>query len=302
MRAQTTDRILMVRPVAFGYNEETAVNNAFQVKGFEGDVQQRALQEFDSFVKLLIENNVMVEVVYDNEEPPTPDSIFPNNWFSTHPGKVVLYPMFAKNRRAERREDVIDLVCNVVKSSDILDLTGWEEKELYLEGTGSMVLDRINNIAYACKSPRTSEEVLEDFAEKMDYDYLLFDAKDSRGEEIYHTNVMMSIGSEIAIICLDAINDIEQRVAVIESLEDSGKEIIEISLEQMDEFAGNMLEVANSEGEKLLVMSQRALDSLDNEQIASIEKHCRIISPDLSVIETNGGGSARCMMAELFHS
>jgi hypothetical protein len=290
----------MVRPVAFRYNEQTAVNNTFQEKGFEGDTQESALQEFDSFVKLLIENDVRVEVVYDTIDPPTPDSIFPNNWFSTHEGTLVLYPMFAENRRSERREDIIELIEKKYDVNNIIDLTGWEKRGKFLEGTGSLILDRVNNLAYACKSPRTDEEVMEDFAEKTNFEYILFDAFDSKGNSIYHTNVMMCLGSNIAIICLDAITNIAEREAVIEALEDSGREILEISLEQMENFAGNMLELRNHRGQQLLVMSERAKESLEEEQLEMINRHCKIISPDLSVIEINGGGSARCMIAEIF--
>lgn len=298
---QTTNTVLMVRPVAFGFNEQTAVNNAFQEKGFSGDAQYSALKEFDEFVKLLIENDVTVEVVYDNEDPPTPDSIFPNNWFSTHPGTLVLYPMFAENRRHERREDIIELVKRRNNTTMTIDLTDWEKRGKYLEGTGSLVLDRVNRIAYACHSPRTNAEVLEDFAENLDYDYVIFNAHDSNGKEIYHTNVMMCVGSQFVVICLDAVKDIEEREMLIDTIEDSGREIIEISLEQMEKFAGNMLELTNNKGDNLLIMSARAKNSLDEDQISIIESYCKIISPDLTAIETNGGGSARCMLAEIFN-
>jgi hypothetical protein len=299
-RIQTTDSVLMVRPVAFGYNEQTAVNNSFQQKGFDKNAQECALQEFDSFVKLLIENDINVEVVYDTIDPPTPDSIFPNNWFSTHPGKMVLYPMFAENRRYERREDITELVKQKAHIENVIDLTSWENKGKFLEGTGSLVLDRVSNIAYACKSPRTNEEVLDEFAAALDYEYFLFDAKDKNGEQIYHTNVMMCVGTEFAIVCLDSVENIDERVSLIESLEESGKEIIEISLEQMENFAGNMLELVNSKGNHLLIMSAKAKDSLNEDQIEAIENYCTIVSPELTTIETNGGGSARCMIAEIF--
>ncbi len=299
-RIQTTDTVLMVRPVSFGYNEQTAVNNSFQQQGFEKDAQECALQEFDSFVKLLIENDITVEVVYDTIDPPTPDSIFPNNWFSTHPGILVLYPMFAENRRNERREDIISLVKNKAHISKVIDLTEWENKQKFLEGTGSLVLDRVNNIAYACKSPRTAEEVIEEFASALDYEYIIFEATDKDGKQIYHTNVMMCIGTEFAVVCLDSINNIDERVSLIESLEEDGKEIVEISLEQMENFAGNMIELTNSKGEHLLIMSERAKESLDEEQLNTLESFCKIISPNLTTIENNGGGSARCMIAEMF--
>lgn len=299
-RIQTTDSVLMVRPVSFDFNEQTAVNNAFQQKGFEKDAQEIALQEFDSFVKLLIENHITVEVVYDTIEPPTPDSIFPNNWFSTHPNTIVLYPMYAQNRRNERREDITDLIKNKAHITTIVDLTKWEGKGKFLEGTGSLVLDRVNNIAYACKSPRTDENVLEEFASALDYEYFLFDATDKDGKQIYHTNVMMCIGTEFVVICLDSISNIDERVALIESLEENGKEIVEISLDQMENFAGNMLELVNSKGEHLLIMSARAKSALNQKQISTLESFCKLVAPELTIIENNGGGSARCMIAEIF--
>lgn len=299
-RIQTTDSVLMVRPVSFGYNEQTAINNSFQQKGFEKNAQECALQEFDSFVKLLIENDINVEVVYDTIDPPTPDSIFPNNWFSTHPGTLVIYPMFAQNRRNERREDIIELIKTKAHINNLIDLSNNEQKGKFLEGTGSLVLDRVNNIAYACKSPRTDDDVLEEFASALDFEYIIFDAKDKDGGPIYHTNVMMCIGSEFAVVCLDSVVNIDERVSLIESLEEDGKEIVEISLEQMENFAGNMLELVNSKGNHLLIMSERAKESLNEDQIEKLESFCKIVSPDLTTIETNGGGSARCMIAEIF--
>ena len=299
-RIQTTDSVLMVRPVSFGYNEQTAINNSFQQKGFEKNAQECALQEFDSFVKLLIENDINVEVVYDTIDPPTPDSIFPNNWFSTHPGTLVIYPMFAQNRRNERREDIIELIKTKAHINNVIDLSNNEQKGKFLEGTGSLVLDRVNNIAYACKSPRTDDDVLEEFASALDFEYIIFDAKDKDGGPIYHTNVMMCIGSEFAVVCLDSVVNIDERVSLIESLEEDGKEIVEISLEQMENFAGNMLELVNSKGNHLLIMSERAKESLNEDQIEKLESFCKIVSPDLTTIETNGGGSARCMIAEIF--
>lgn len=299
-RIQTTDSVLMVRPVSFGYNEQTAINNSFQQKGFEKNAQECALQEFDSFVKLLIENDINVEVVYDTIDPPTPDSIFPNNWFSTHPGTLVIYPMFAQNRRNERREDIIELIKIKAHINNVIDLSNHEQMGKFLEGTGSLVLDRVNNIAYACKSPRTDDDVLEEFASALDFEYIIFDAKDKDGGPIYHTNVMMCIGSEFAVVCLDSVVNIDERVSLIESLEEDGKEIVEISLEQMENFAGNMLELVNSKGNHLLIMSERAKESLNEDQIEKLESFCKIVSPDLTTIETNGGGSARCMIAEIF--
>ena len=233
---------------------------------------------------------------------------------TAHPGTAapcsrvaVLYPMFAENRRAERRQDIIEALTGAVApscaSAALLDLTSYEKRNLFLEGTGSLILDRNEHLAYACQSPRTCEEVLEEWSSKMGYDYFLFHAEDMNGNPIYHTNVMMSVGEQLAVVCLDAITDIEERMSLIELLEESDKEIVEISLEQMNEFAGNMLQlhtVKEGELKYIMVMSARAKDSLDQDQIEAIEKYCKIVAPDLEFIERNGGGSARCMLAEIF--
>lgn len=339
---QTTDKVLMIRPVRFSYNSQTAVNNAFQESGIPEELSQRqALKEFDAYVEMLRNEGIEVMVVEDTATPHTPDSIFPNNWLSlhsaeelaegasnlpgsaalgtaapstAHPGSAapcsrvaVLYPMFAENRRAERRQDIIEALTGAVApscaSAALLDLTSYEKRNLFLEGTGSLILDRNEHLAYACQSPRTCEEVLEEWSSKMGYDYFLFHAEDMNGNPIYHTNVMMSVGEQLAVVCLDAITDIEERMSLIELLEESDKEIVEISLEQMNEFAGNMLQlhtVKDGELKYIMVMSARAKDSLDQDQIEAIEKYCKIVAPDLEFIERNGGGSARCMLAEIF--
>ncbi|MCK9305444.1 MAG: arginine deiminase-related protein [Bacteroidales bacterium] len=326
---QTTSSVLMIRPVNFGFNPQTAANNLFQKEGFGINAAEAAVKEFDNFVKLLQDNGVNVTVAQDTPDPHTPDSIFPNNWFSTHSdGTLVLYPMFAENRRLERKPHVIEKIKENFNVKRIVDLTGWEKKGEFLEGTGSMILDRENRLVYACSSPRTSEKVLEQFCDEMDYEYLLFDSFDSAGNPVYHTNVMMCVGSDFVVACLDSIRDIQQRESFINQVEDSGKELIEISLEQMDNFAGNMLEirggdtgiaknsgsanspgVANSQGSvnsgkgrPLLVMSKRAKESLEKYQLLRLESYCSILAPSLTVIENNGGGSARCMIAELFVS
>ena len=358
---QTTDKVLMIRPVRFSYNSQTAVNNAFQESGIPEELSQRqALKEFDAYVEMLRNEGIEVMVVEDTATPHTPDSIFPNNWLSlhsaeeladagstlpgsAHPGSAapdtaalgtaapstanpgsaapcsrvaVLYPMFAENRRVERRHDIIEALTGAVApsctgaadapscaSAALLDLTSYEKRNLFLEGTGSLILDRNEHLAYACQSPRTCEEVLEEWSSKMGYDYFLFHAEDMNGNPIYHTNVMMSVGEQFAVVCLDAITDIEERMSLIELLEESDKEIVEISLEQMNEFAGNMLQlhtVKEGELKYIMVMSARAKDSLDQDQIEAIEKYCKIVAPDLEFIERNGGGSARCMLAEIF--
>lgn len=298
---QTSSRILMVRPAKFEFNVETGVNNQFQQQGKQNGVHQKAVEEFDAFVKLLQDNDVEVIVMQDTQEPHTPDSVFPNNWFSSHnTGELVLYPMFAENRRAERKPEVLDLLHNKLKHNKVIDLTHWEEKNEFLEGTGSMIFDRERRIAYACRSQRTSDKVFEDFASQIKYEYLLFDAIDKAGNPIYHTNVMMEVGTKLAIICLDVIKTKEEREKVVSKLKETGKIIVEITQEQMMNFAGNMIELKSRSGQPLMIMSQAAKDVLTPQQVETISKHSKILATDLETIETNGGGSARCMIAEIF--
>jgi hypothetical protein len=297
---QSTSHILMIRPVNFGYNEETAGSNAFQKRGTDNQaVHERALHEFDNMVNVLRENGVDVTVVDDTVEPYKPDSIFPNNWVSFHDdGNVFLYPMQAENRRLERREDIIAKLEDHFAVKHVIDLSRFEAEGKFLEGTGSMVLDRQNKIAYACISPRTNREVLNLFCEQTSYKAICFDAVDEYGKAIYHTNVLMCIGSKFAVVCLDSIPNPHEKIVVTESLK-STKEIIDISFEQMNQFAGNMLEVKNKANENLIVMSKSAYKSLLNEQTVTLEKYGKLIYADINTIETNGGGSARCMMAEV---
>jgi len=294
----------MVRPVRFGFNEQTAVNNSFQRRGLELSAQEMALAEFDNFVTLLRTNGVEVTVVEDTPDPHTPDSIFPNNWFSTHEsGELVLYPMCAPNRRMERKETVLKVIKEIGskgKMKRLVDLTSWEEKNLFLEGTGSLILDRPNKLAYVCRSPRSDEKVLEQFCEELDYEYFIFDATDNNGSLIYHTNVMMCIGEKFVVACLDSIKNIAERESFIAFVEDCDKELVEISMEQMENFAGNMLQLRGKGGEPLLIMSATAKRSLTAEQLATLSSYCRILAPELEAIETNGGGSARCMIAEIY--
>jgi len=299
---QTTKSILMIEPVAFGFNAETAVNNYFQNN--TGDVQNKALAEFKGMVKKLEANGVEVIVVKDTLKPHTPDSIFPNNWISFHEnGTVGLYPMFAINRRNERREDVFDILEEKGFILDeIIDYTEAEDENIFLEGTGSIILDRVNRIAYAAISPRTDEELFIEFCEDFEYTPIIFHSYQTVNNErmlIYHTNVMMCIADTFAVICLDSIDDKKEKKNVVETIKNSGKEIISISEKQMHSFAGNMLQVKGNKG-NILVMSESAYKSLSSEQIQSIEKYCPIVSVDITEIETNGGGSARCMMAEIF--
>jgi hypothetical protein len=298
---QTTSHILMIRPVNFGFNAETAVNNAFQVAGQDAAAQEKAAKEFDAFVQVLQENGVDVTVVNDTPEPYTPDSIFPNNWVSFHhDGTIILYPMFAANRRQERKPAVLQQLGKKFSINKTVDLSNYELKNKFLEGTGSMVLDRDKKIAYACISPRTDKTILEDFARQMGYQPVAFTSVDLNGRAIYHTNVMMCVADRYVVICLDSIADKKEREMVEKAISGSGKEIITITLDQMNHFAGNMLQVENDKGDKLLVMSSQAFIALSGEQVKKLESFNRIIHAPLDTIETNGGGSARCMMAEVF--
>lgn len=299
---QTTNTVLMIRPVRFAYNAQTAVTNTFQNNATinPASTQQQALEEFDGFVRQLQENGIDVIQVFDTLEPHKPDSIFPNNWVSFHEdGTIVLYPMLTENRRWERRRSILDLIRQGFEINNEIDLTHYEEDNVFLEGTGSMVLDRENKICYACISPRTDKDVLNDFAAKLGYSIVSFISVDAKGVQVYHTNVMMCVGKSYCVICLDTIRDKSERAKVINSIIDSGKEIIEISLEQMNQFAGNMLELHNEKGENLLLMSEQAYKSLTDLQIKAIQQHARIIHVPIYTIETNGGGSARCMVAEI---
>ena len=301
MNQQTTSTILMIRPVNFGFNEQTAGSNAFQNRSAEQQqVQDKALKEFDNLVNVLQENGVEVIVIDDTFEPHTPDSIFPNNWVSFHnDGTVFLYPMMAENRRLERREDIIMQLEDEFKVKHVIDFSHFEHENKFLEGTGSMVLDRENKIAYACLSPRTDKEVLDLFCKESGYQPVLFHAVDQNGMDIYHTNVLMCIGSSFAVICLDSIKDESEKEQVISVLKSTQKQIVAISFEQMNHFAGNMLEVQNQTGESLIVMSKSAWDSLNYEQRAIFSSFSKPIYTDISTIENNGGGSARCMIAEV---
>jgi hypothetical protein len=298
---QTTSNILMIKPVNFSFNAETAVNNAFQVAGNDEKAQEKALKEFENIVQKLRDKGIKVTVIQDSPDPYTPDSIFPNNWISFHDDNVIcLYPMYAQNRRLERKPAVLDLIKNNFKEEKVIDFSAFETKNLFLEGTGSMVLDRDKKIAYACLSPRTDREVLEEFCKAMGFHSVSFNSVDDKGKAIYHTNVMMCVADRYVVICLDSIPEKSEREKVEQSILDSEKEIIPISLDQMNHFAGNMLQVNNPAGEKFLVMSSQAYHSLTSSQIKKLEGFNAIIHAPLDTIETNGGGSARCMMAEVF--
>lgn len=302
---QTTDTLLMIEPVAFGYNAETAENNYFQVEQKGNDIQQKALQEFQNFAEKLRDHGINVISIKDTLEPHSPDSIFPNNWVSFHAdGTVNLFPMFAENRRVERRQDIIEQIKNEgfeVKSVE--DYSHFENEGIFLEGTGSIIFDHDFKLAYGSVSLRLDENLFRKFCENINYIPIVFHSfQDANGERlpIYHTNVMMCIADKFVVICLNCIDDELEREKVQEVIKSSEKELIEISEDQLQQFAGNMLQVQNTEGEKFLIMSESAHKSLNESQISTIESYCKIISADLETIETNGGGSARCMLAEIF--
>lgn len=310
MNKHITNKILMVKPVNFGFNEETAINNYYQKKDGKSpfQIQNDALFEFENMVKTLKENEIDVKVVEDTKKPYTPDSIFPNNWFSTHEedNTVILYPMFAKNRRLERREDIYEFAENP-NNINILDYSPLEEENIFLEGTGSLVLDRKNKKAYCSISKRADENLLDIFCNDIGYKKVAFHSyqtiETNHQEErklIYHTNVMMAIAEKFVIICLDSIDNIREKEDVIKELKASNKEIILISEKQVEKFLGNAIELKNKEEESLLAMSLTAYKALEEEQKRTIEKYSKIIPVDVSTIEKYGGGSARCMIAELF--
>jgi len=305
---QTTNSILMIRPVGFRRNEQTAVNNYYQKVLNDltpKDVNQKAQQEFDNFVEKLKNIGINVIVVQDTPTPDTPDSIFPNNWISFHQnGDVVLYPMFAENRRLERREDVLEIIeKNGFQIENIIDYTSAEKESLFLEGTGSIVLDRANQKAYCALSPRASEDLFIEFCEDQDLAPIIFHSYqkvNGKRELIYHTNVMMCVADKFAVICADTIDDKQERKLVLDSLKADNKEIILITEEQVNNFAGNMLELRTNENKSYLIMSKSAYQCLTDLQRKKIEKHTTILFSSLDVIEACGGGSARCMMAEIF--
>ena len=305
---QTTNTILMIRPVNFRMNEETAVNNYYQ-ESIDGvlpeTINTKAQKEFDGYVEKLKNIGVNVIVVNDRKETDTPDSIFPNNWVSFHEnGDVGLYPMFAENRRRERREDILKtLEEKGFVINNIVDYTSAEEEQVFLEGTGSLILDRVNRKAYCALSPRADEDLFIEFCEDFEFTPVIFTSNQTvNGERkaIYHTNVMMCIGETFAVICLSSIDDKKERKNVIKHLKEDGKEIIDITEKQVNNFAGNMLQVRGRDDESYLIMSQAAFDSLTDIQLRTLEKHTKILSSALDTIETCGGGSARCMMAEVF--
>ena len=305
MKKNITNKILMVRPALFAFNEETAVNNYYQKRDNKTvqEIQNSALIEFDKMVEKLKNIGIDVKVIQDTKEPHTPDSIFPNNWFSTHySNTVVLYPMFAENRRLERTDRIYDFFDNV-DDLNVVDYSSLEKENIFLEGTGALVLDRKNKKAYCSLSQRANEKLLDIFCEDAGYKKIAFHSYQTINEErkaIYHTNVMMAMGENYAILCADSIDNLEERAAVINELEKDNKEIVYISEKQVESFLGNAIELVNNEGVNVCVMSATAYSVLTDEQKSIIEKYDVILPVDVHTIEKYGGGSARCMIAELF--
>jgi len=302
--SQLASAVLMIRPVRFQSNPLTAASNLFQGRNESSPEQQQldAEAEFDGLVAVIEAGGITVVQVDDTAEPHTPDAIFPNNWVSFHAdGTVVLYPMEASNRRTERRQDIIDSLANQYgfQVREIVDFSHHEQDGHFLEGTGSLVLDRVNRIAYACLSSRTHLDTLGEFAQRLDYDVVAFDAVDRNGEPIYHTNVLMNVGEELAVICDEAIPRDDQREAVMRRLEKSGHQVLTLTFDQMDSFAGNMLELRSSTGQRVIAMSEQARESLTKSQLETISTYAQIISAPIENIESSAGGSVRCMLAEI---
>lgn len=305
MTLQTTSCILMVRPANFAFNEETAANNAFQSRDGKMSAEEmrtRAMTEFDNMVAQLREAGVQVIVADDSAEPVKPDAVFPNNWVTFHQdGTIVTYPMFAPTRRLERSEAIIEKVLNTGFSHHRrLHFESNEAGARFLEGTGSIIFDHPYRLAYACLSPRTDAALLQELCAAIGYESVVFHSVDAHGQDVYHTNVMMALGETFVVICLDSVRDAAERKMLEDKFAATGKEIVEISLAQMNAFAGNMLQVRNTAGETILVMSRTARQSLTDDQVRRLEKHTRVLAAPIETIETYGGGAARCMMAEVF--
>lgn len=295
--------ILMIRPMAFGYNEQTAANNFFQTREGSSQTdaqQQQVLAEFDNMTQQLVDHDIEVIVIEDSADPPKPDAIFPNNWFCTFPsGSFSVFPMYAPNRRPEKRDEVVEWIAENFIVTSFEDWSEYEAEGHFLEGTGSMVIDHDSNIIYACVSERTSESLLKKFAAAKGFQAISFKAADKNGKPIYHTNVMMCVGEDFAVVCSDAITDETERIAVTQLLQSTGHELVDISLEQMHSFAGNMLELQNMHGEKFILMSQSAWDSLESSQRERLQSFAKPLAIAVPTIEQEGG-SVRCMIAEIF--
>ena len=293
--------ILMVRPYQFYFNQQTAANNFFQSNVNIENANELAIAEFDAMVEKLRDHQIKVNVVQDTKDPSTPDSIFPNNWVSTHEGGTLcLYPMFAENRRAERKLSVIDFLESNYQIQNTLDLTDLEKEGIFLEGTGSMVLDHQNKLAYGCLSERLDKNAFYEWCDKMQFKAIAFKAVDDKAQPIYHTNVMMCMGDQFVVICLESIPNEQEKQLVLESFKKSNKEVITISQDQLNHFAGNMLQVFDINEKPHLIMSEQAHTSLDPAQVKSLEKYNPILPISIPTIEALGGGSTRCMMAEIY--
>lgn len=293
----------MIRPAAFGYNAETAANNVFQSQSKLSvkEVQQKAEQEFDAFVETLRKKSIEVIVVQDTAEPIKPDAVFPNNWFCTlQDGTLAVFPMYAPNRRIEKRDDMLQILAEQYETRDVEDWSEYEAESLFLEGTGSMIIDHEHKLIYACLSPRTNKAVLEKFAHAHGYRAVTFYSKDENGVEVYHTNVIMHLGETYAIICLESITNEIERITISQLLTATGHEIIPITLKQVHAYAGNMLQVKNTKGKKFTILSKQANKALTKEQKDILKIHTNLLPVDITTIETIGGGSVRCMMAEIF--
>lgn len=304
--AQAPSTVMMVRPDSFDYNPETAVTNAFQQAPETNPLQEirsQAFIEYNGLVSALKATGVEVIEFTSSEGDSSPDAVFPNNWVSFHPnGKVILYPMQAPSRRRERRLEFITELekKHAFKITEIVDLSHYEEQEVFLEGTGSLVIDYRNRVVYSNHSPRTYEVLVREVAELLGLRACLFHAVDDQGQDIYHTNVMMCIGEHFTVICLEAIEDAEERQRIVRELEDTGHELISISRHQMNQFAGNMMELRNASGESLLVMSQSAFESLEEHQVKQLQRYSRLVYSPVATIEKYGGGSVRCMLAGIY--
>lgn len=301
--SQIASTILMVRPASFGFNAETAQNNVFQknIKASQKEIQQKAVEEFDKFVATLRKKGIEVIVFDDTAKPVKPDALFPNNWFCTlEDGTLAVFPMYAPNRRIEKRNDLLQMLVDKYNVRDVEDWSEYEAESLFLEGTGSMIIDQDYKVIYACISPRTNKSVLEKFAHAHGYKAMLFYSKDENGTDVYHTNVIMHLGETYAIICMESITNETERIAVSQLLISTGHEVIPISLKQVHAFAGNMLQVKNAKGEKFTILSKSAFNSLTKEQKNILQHHTTLLPMDITTIETIGGGSTRCMMAEIF--
>ena len=295
--------LLMIRPAAFGFNPETAENNYFQSKQQSDNqsIQQLALDEFDNMVKMLRDLDIDVLVINDTNDPVKPSAIFPNNWLIASPeGIISIFPMYAPNRRAEKREDIIKILAEKFRVKDVKDWSEFEVEGKFLEGTGSMVIDHDNKVIYACYSPRTDLSVLERFANTNDYRAIVFLATDKNNHPVYHTNIVMTLGEQFAVLCEEAIEEEWERIAIRQLLDSSGHEIIRITRNQMYSFAGNMLQVKNKSGENILIMSQTAFNALEEDQKDHLSSFCRLLPIAVPAIEKTEGGSVRCMMAEIF--